>query len=58
MVMTIVEIGIPSRREGLEIREGHTVGFCGAGSTLFLDPQGVCKGISFINYLSDCICVL
>lgn len=57
MVITIVGIGMTSRREGLEIREGHTVGFWGAGNTLFLDSRGVCKDISFINYLSDCICV-
>ena len=49
---------ITSRREGVEIRKGHTVGFGGVGNTLVLNLDCGCNSICFINYLSNRVCVL
>lgn len=49
----MVKRGIISRREGVEIREGQTVGFGGAGNTLVLNLDCGCKIICSIYYLSN-----
>ena len=47
----MVKRGIISRREVVEIREGQTVGFGGAGNTLVLNLDCGCKIICSIYYL-------
>lgn len=49
---------ITSRREGVGIRKGHTVGFEGVGKTLVLNLDCGCSSICFITYLSNRVCVL
>lgn len=54
----MVKRGIISRREVVEIREGQTVGFGGAGNTLVLNLDCGCKIICSIYYLSNHVCFM
>lgn len=55
MVITIVKIGIISRKGGVKNNWGHEVDFWGSDNTLFLDLGGGCKNIRLIIYSSNCI---